>query len=122
MTTQPPFKELDVYLLKLPAATIDYPFDEITRVYRVGGKMFALMSEELDPLRINLKCDPADALALRAEHEAIVPGYHMSKRHWNTLILDGSLSDELVYELINHSYQLIVASFSIALREKFGLH
>ena len=107
MPSTPPFAELDNYLLARPAATVDYPFDESVRVYRVGGKMFALLREDQDPLHINLKCDPADALALRSEYEAILPGYHMDKKHWNTLILDGSLPCALVYELIDHSYDLI---------------
>jgi predicted DNA-binding protein (MmcQ/YjbR family) len=90
-------------------AEAGYPFDETARVYKVGGKMFALVAEEADPLRLNLKCDPQDALALRRQHAAILPGYHMNKRHWNTLVLDGSLSDSLVRELIDHSYELVVA-------------
>lgn len=121
MPTQPRFKELDTYLLAKPAATVEYPFDETARVYKVAGKMFALIGEDNDPLRINLKCDPADALALRAAHKTIIPGYHMNKKHWNTLILDGSLPEPLVFELIDHSYQLVVAKLPKAQREKLGL-
>lgn len=101
-----------------PGAVADYPFDETTRVYKVGGKMFALVAEDEEPLRVNLKCDPQDALALRMQYPAILPGYHMSKTHWNTLVLDGSLADSLVQELIDHSYELIVASLPKRKREE----
>lgn len=110
MTSRPSFKFIDHYCLAKPAATVDYPFDETTRVYRVANKIFALLSEEQDPLRLNLKCDPQDAEALRAQHPAIFPGYHMSKKHWNTLVLDGSLPEALLRELIDHSCDLILAS------------
>jgi predicted DNA-binding protein (MmcQ/YjbR family) len=118
MPSTPPFSTLNHYLLARPGATVDYPFDETTRVYRVGGKMFALLREDQDPMHINLKCDPADALALRAEHAAILPGYHMSKKHWNTVILDGSLPDDLVYELIDHSSQLVLQSLPKSQRQR----
>lgn len=102
------------YLAAKPGAAPSYPFDATTRVYKVGNesksKMFALVSEDEDPLRINLKCDPDQALALRAQYESVLPGYHMDKKHWNTLVLDGSLGEALVKELIDHSYDLIVAS------------
>jgi len=114
--------QLRNYLEAKPGAYVDYPFDEHTRVYKLGGKkgkMFALISENEDPLRINLKCDPADALALRAEHTAIIPGYHMNKKLWNTVILDGSLPDSLVAEMIDQSYALIVSSLPLKLREKY---
>jgi len=103
-----------------PGAEAGYPFDETARVYKVGGKMFALVAEEADPLRLNLKCDPQDALALRRQHAAILPGYHMNKRHWNTLVLDGSLPDSLVRELIDHSYELVVAGLPKTMREEVG--
>ncbi len=102
------------YLAAKPGSTPSYPFDATTRVYKVGtsakSKMFALVAEDEDPLRINLKCDPDQALALRAQYDSVLPGYHMDKRHWITLVLDGSLGDSLVRELIDHSYELIVDS------------
>ncbi len=70
--------------------------------------MFVLIFEEITPVRMNLKCDPEDAQALRAEHPAITGAYHMNKEHWNSLYLDGSLPRELVFELIDHSYELVV--------------
>ncbi len=86
------------------------PFGPDVLVYKVGGKMFALAVPDEFPSKINLKCDPERAEALRDEHEAIKPGYHMNKRHWNTVTLDGSLSDALVCDLIDHSYDLVTAS------------
>ena len=86
------------------------PFGPDVLVYKVGGKVFALTDPAQFPARINLKCDPERAVILRDEHESIIPGYHMNKRHWNTLVLDGSLSTKLVKELIDHSYDLVVAS------------
>lgn len=86
------------------------PFGPAVLVYKVGEKMFVLTVPDEFPARINLKCDPERALLLRDEHETIIPGYHMNKRHWNTLILDGSLPVNLVRELIDHSYALVVAS------------
>ena len=111
--------KLRTYIESKAGALADYPFDEYTRVYKVGGKMFALISEDENPLRMNLKCDPADSLALRAEHKAILPGYHMNKKHWNTIVLDGSLTEDLVHEMIDHSYELVVERLSLKLKEKF---
>ena len=78
-------------------------------VFKVGGRMFALTNLEADPLRVSLKCEPDLAELLRSEHPAVQPGYHLNKRHWNTLTLDGSLPDDLVDELIQRSYELVVA-------------
>jgi predicted DNA-binding protein (MmcQ/YjbR family) len=86
------------------------PFGPGVLVYKVGGKMFALASPDEFPVRANLKCDPERSLMLRDFYGSVLPGYHMNKRHWNTLILDGSLSAKLVSELIDHSYDLVVAS------------
>lgn len=96
--------------LSKPGAEETTPFGPEVLVYKVGGKMFALTVPDEFPARINLKCDPERAVALREEHDAIIPGYHMNKRHWNTLVLDGSLSSKLVAELIDHSYHLVVGS------------
>jgi len=104
-------------MLGKPGTIASYPFGEGTLVFKVADRMFALIAEDADPLRINLKCDPDDALALRAKYAAIIPGYHMNKMHWNSLILDGSLPTELVYELIDHSYELVVKGLSKSKRE-----
>ena len=79
-----------------------------------------LLAEDNRPLPLNLKCDPDDALALREQHAAITPGYHMNKKHWNTLLLDGSLPKKLVFELIDHSYELVVSKMSKAERQKLS--
>ena len=100
---------IDHFLSKLGAEE-STPFGPDVLVYKVAGKIFALAVPDDFPARINLKCDPERALALRDEHEAITPGYHMNKRHWNTLILDGSLPAKLVRNLIDHSYEIVVAS------------
>jgi predicted DNA-binding protein (MmcQ/YjbR family) len=96
--------------LAKPGAEETTPFGSDVLVYKVGGKIFALTAPDQFPARINLKCDPERALALRDEHPAVIPGYHMNKRHWNTLVLDGSLPATLVRELIDHSYELVAAS------------
>jgi len=101
------FDQLDHYLMSKKGATFDYPFDEKVRVYRVGEKMFALTSEE-KPLRVNLKCDPVYALELRTIFEGVTAGYHMNKKHWNTVMIeDSDLDEETVKELVDHSYDLV---------------
>ena len=111
------FAEWQTQLLQKRDSTEEYPFDEHTAVYKVGGKMFALVSLEEVPLRITLKCDPDEAEALRTQYPAIVPGYHMSKRHWNTVTLDNSIPEEEIFDLVEGSYRLVVASLSKAARE-----
>lgn len=96
------------YLLAKPQAVEEFPFDATTLVIKVCGKMFALVSTDRIPLQMNLKCLPEKAEVLREQFLAIIPGYHMNKRHWNTIVLDGSLPDELVFSLIDESYDLVV--------------
>lgn len=105
------------YCLAISGTTEDYPFDSETMVFKVLGKMFALVSLDENPSRINLKCDPAQAPVLRAMHDSIQPGYHMNKEHWNTIILDGSLPAELIWRLIDESYDLVVAGLPKSKRE-----
>ncbi|MEP2776569.1 MAG: MmcQ/YjbR family DNA-binding protein [Luteolibacter sp.] len=107
-------------LLALPHVEESEPFGPGVFVQKVGGKMFALYSEDDDGLRMNLKCDPERAVELREQHESIIPGYHMNKKHWNSLILDGSLPPALVRELIQHSYDLVFASLPKKLRESLS--
>jgi predicted DNA-binding protein (MmcQ/YjbR family) len=87
------FETLQSYLQQKPGATEDFPFDNMTLVVKVSGKMFALVGINNDPLRINLKCDPIKAEFLRQQHPAVLPGYHMNKRHWNTVVLDDTIAD-----------------------------
>ncbi len=105
------FKELDTYLLSKKSATFDYPFDEEVRVYRIANKMFALMVDE-ENLSINLKCDPIYAFELRSLYQSIKAGYHMNKKHWNTVSIGGDVDDELLKELIDHSYDLVYGKLS----------
>jgi predicted DNA-binding protein (MmcQ/YjbR family) len=93
----------------LPGAVEDYPFGDDVAVFKVAGKMFALVSLAGEPGSVNLKCDPDWALELRALYEAVRPGYHQSKRHWNTVELDGTVEDADLREMIDHSYELVVS-------------
>ena len=101
-------EELREYCLKKKAVTESFPFDKFTLVFKVKGKMFALLPLERVP-QINLKCDPEKAIELREHYAAVTPGYHMDKRLWNTVQIDGSISDNLIREWIDDSYQLVVA-------------
>ncbi|MCW8099190.1 MmcQ/YjbR family DNA-binding protein [Streptomyces tauricus] len=110
-------KELRALCLSFNAAVEEFPFNPETSVFKVLGKMFALSSLEGSPLTVNLKCDPEDAVRLRGEYEGlIVPGWHMNKRHWNTVTVDGGLPDRLVRELVEDSYDLVVAGLPRAER------
>lgn len=103
------------YCLSKKGVTEHFPFDEDTLVFKVGGKMFALSSlcqwEKGQP-SVNLKCDPERAEELRAEYDDIQPGFHMSKTHWNTIAVNESVSDNLIRELIDHSYELVFISLT----------
>jgi predicted DNA-binding protein (MmcQ/YjbR family) len=97
------------YCLSKPGVTEDTPFDETTLCFRVGGKIFAIT--DIDSFEsVNLKCDPERAVELRELHSGILPGYHMNKKHWNTVLCDGSVPQYLILELTDHSYQLILGS------------
>lgn len=96
------------------------PFGPGVLVYKVMGKMFALTDPDEYPPFVNLKCDPGRALELRDEYAAVKPGYHMDKRHWNSVYLDGTLPPNLIRELIDHSYHLVVRSLKKSDREKLG--
>jgi predicted DNA-binding protein (MmcQ/YjbR family) len=102
-------EQIREYCLKKKGVTEEFPFDEETLVFKVAGKIFLLASLESIPLQINLKCDPEKAIELREEYESVQPGYHMNKKHWNTIIIDGSVPAKLVFEWINDSYNLVVA-------------
>lgn len=100
-------KTVEDYILSQPGASREYPFGEDVAVYKVGGKMFALMDEKKIPVNLSLKCDPLLAETLREKYESVMPGYHLNKKHWNTLILSGQLDWEQVQDLIRHSYNLV---------------
>lgn len=111
-------EELRDYCLSLKGATEDFPFDDVTLVLKVQGKMFALIPLDSPETQITLKCDPERAIALREEYEAIVPAWHFNKKHWNTVFIQPSVSRNLLTELINHSYGLVVAKLPVKLREE----
>lgn len=101
------FEQLDKYIRTKQGVTFDYPFDEKVRVYRIAEKMFALTSEDR-PVSVNLKCDPIYALELRSLYGGIIAGYHMNKKHWNTVTVeDSDVDEETVKELIDDSYELV---------------
>lgn len=103
-------KELETYLLSMPNARLDYPFGEGVAVYKAGDKMFALISEGSSPIRLSLKCDPQLAETLREKYESVMPGYHLNKKHWNTIVMTGQLTWEDIQDLIRHSYNLVTES------------
>lgn len=110
------FESARTHCLSLPQVEESLPFGPEALVYKVAGKMFALLIPDEVPTRMNLKCDPERALELRDRFESILPGYHMSKKHWNTLILDGSLPTKMVRELIEHSFDLVVSGLPAKVR------
>ena len=101
-----------------PGSVEDYPFGDEVAVFKVAGRMFALVPLGSSPVTVSLKCDPGLAADLRARYAAITPGYHLNKRHWNTVTLDGSVPDEEVLDLIDHSYDLVVARLTRAQRQE----
>ena len=112
-------EEFRDYCLLKPGTTEGFPFDETTLVFKVMGKMYALTNVDLFE-GINLKCDPERALELREENDGIQPGYHMSKKHWNTVSTDGRVEDSLLFELIDHSYDLVVKSLTKKLQAELA--
>ncbi len=105
-------EELRTYCLQKKGASIDFPFDDVTMVIKVGGKMFILIAIDSDPLSINLKCDPFIAEGLRERYNAVIPGYHMNKNHWNTVILDNTVPDKIIRDMIDDSYALVFSKLS----------
>jgi predicted DNA-binding protein (MmcQ/YjbR family) len=100
-------KTVEEYVLSMPNAVREYPFGEEVAVYKVNDKMFALITEEKLPVRISLKCDPLLAEVLRDKYTEVMPGYHLNKKHWNTIVLSGQLTWDEVQGLILHSYNLV---------------
>ena len=111
-------EELREHCLSMKGATEDFPFDEVNLVIKVQSKMFALIPLDNTETQITLKCDPERAIALREEYTAIIPAWHFNKKHWNTVIIDPSITKSLLIELIIHSYNLVVAGLSRKLRQK----
>ena len=111
-------KEVEAYILSLPTTKLDYPFGKDVAVYKVvykgEDKMFALIAETADPITISLKCDPQLAIILRDKYMTVMPGYHLNKKHWNTIILSGELPWGEVQGLILHSYNLVLGNHTVA--------
>ena len=106
-------EQFEQYILSLPGVWLDYPFGEGTAVYKFGkendgaGKMLALVQENSKPLRVSLKCDPLLAQNLREKYETVLAGYHLNKKHWNTIICSGQLTDDEIFDLARLSYELV---------------
>lgn len=106
------------YCLRKPAAEENLPFGPTTLVFKVGGKLFLLAALDAVPLQFNAKCNPEEAEQLREQYPCVLPGYHMNKRHWNTVIVDGSVSDKLLQQWIDASYGLVVDSLPKKIKQE----
>lgn len=106
--------------LAFPGSAETFPFGPATSVFKVAGKMFALSPLEQTPLRISLKCEPLLAEQLREAHPAVLPGYHLNKRHWNTVVIDGSLPERIISDMLEDSYDLVVSKLPLARRRALG--
>ena len=106
-------KEFESFLLKFPDTWLDFPFGEGTSVYKVGDKasgedkLFAIIADNSKPLRVSLKCDPQLAATLREKYESVLPGYHLNKKHWNTIVCSGQLDNDELFDLARLSYNLV---------------
>ncbi len=100
-------KTVEDYILSMPGAVRDYPFGTDVAVYKAADKMYALIAEGSDPLRLSLKCDPQLSILLREKYETVMAGYHLNKKHWNTIVLTGQVPWDELQDLIRHSYQLV---------------
>ena len=106
--------------LGLPDVMLDHPFGPETHVFKVAGKVFAILGPGEVPPRVTLKCEPAYALELRAQFPGVTPGYHTNKRHWNTVVLDGSVPDDEVREMVEHSFDRVVRGLPKAVRDRLA--
>jgi len=105
-------EQIREHCLKKKGVTEEFPFNEDTLVFKVAGKIFLLASLETIPLQINLKCDPEKAIELREEYDSVQPGYHMNKKHWNTIIIEGTIPINKIFDWIDDSYLLVVAGLN----------
>ncbi|HEX8515043.1 MAG TPA: MmcQ/YjbR family DNA-binding protein [Bacteroidia bacterium] len=113
-------EELREYCIKKKAVEETLPFGPDTLVFKVAGKIFLLAGLDSRPLQFNVKCDPENAITLREQYSNVLPGYHMNKKHWNTVIADGSTSNKLLKEWIDHSYDIVAKGLTKKEREKLG--
>lgn len=114
--------KLRAHCLAFPGAAETFPFGPETSVFKVEGKMFALSRLTGSPLTVSVKCEPALAEQLRQMHPAVTPGYHLNKKHWNTVVLDGSVTDQLVKDMVEDSYDLIVSRLPASRQRALGWH
>ncbi len=112
--------ELRSHCLSFPGADETFPFGPENSVFKVAGKIFAISRLDAEPLRVSLKCEPGLAAQLRESHGAVQPGYHLNKRHWNTVTIDGTMPDELIRDMVEDSYDLIVSRLPRARRGALG--
>ena len=110
--------EISEFASDFPGVVEEQPFGPEVDVFKVGGKIFAILSPESSPESISLKCDPELAIQLRHQYSAVIPGYHLNKRHWNTVILDGTIADEEIFGMVTHSYEQVIAGLSKSVREE----
>lgn len=112
-------KQIEDYILSFPAAWLEFPFGEDVAVYKTGdraageGKIFALIANENNSLRVTLKCDPQLSDILREKYETVLPGYHMNKKHWNTILATGQVGEDELFDLIRLSYRLVSGDLTI---------
>ncbi|MBC8256587.1 MAG: MmcQ/YjbR family DNA-binding protein [Candidatus Marinimicrobia bacterium] len=114
--------ELKSNLLAFAGVTEEYPWGPSPMVIKVGGKMFAIVGLEANPLKISLKADPEDAIIQRNMYDAVQPGYHLNKEHWNTVTLDGSIPTDLIKQMLEESYNLVIKKLSNKSREDIGIN
>jgi predicted DNA-binding protein (MmcQ/YjbR family) len=112
--------ELRDLCLAFPGSLETFPFGPQTSVFKVDGKIFALSRLAQSPLRVSLKCEPLLAEQLREAHRAVLPGYHLNKRHWNTVIIDGSIPEPMIRDMIEDSYDLVVSKLPLSRRRALG--
>ncbi len=112
------FEDIRNYCLSKGGVTEDFPFDMTTLVFRVGDKMFLLTDVQSKELSVNLKCEPGLSLQLRSTYESVKPGYHMNKKHWNTVIIDGNIPDKEIFMMIDHSYDLVFKKLKKSEKDK----
>lgn len=113
-------EEFREYCLFKKYVTECFPFDEVTLVFKVANKMFALSGLEHHPSTVNLKCNPEKSIELRAEYPEIIAGFHMSKKHWNTITIEGNIPNKMIVELIDHSYDLVVKGMTKRRQKELG--
>lgn len=114
-------EQFRTYALSKPGTSENFPFDEVTLCLRVAGKIFALTGLDDEHFKVNLKCDPEYALELREQYTEVQPGYHMNKKHWNTVDFTGSLDDKTLRHLVDHSYEQVVKTLKKAERAQFNI-